>query len=80
MKMENARLNTIIEAPIIFINKKKWVEQIDLHGEVKSMIKRLEALNNKIEIFTHLKLCLATATHNFKWVKITKFWIKAYIS
>ena len=23
-----------------------------------------------IEIFTHLKLCLATATHNFKWVKI----------
>ena len=22
-------------------------------------------------IFTHLKLCLATATHNFKWVKIT---------
>ena len=25
----------------------------------------------KIGIFTHLKLCLATATHNFKWVKIT---------
>ena len=23
-------------------------------------------------IFTHLKLCLATATHNFKWVKITQ--------
>ena len=22
-------------------------------------------------IFTHLKLCFATATHNFKWVKIT---------
>ena len=22
-------------------------------------------------ISTHLKLCLATATHNFKWVKIT---------
>ena len=22
-------------------------------------------------IFTNLKLCLATATHNFKWVKIT---------
>ena len=21
-------------------------------------------------IFTHLKLCLAAATHNFKWVKI----------
>ena len=24
-----------------------------------------------ILIFTHLKLCLATAIHNFKWVKIT---------
>ena len=24
-----------------------------------------------ISIFTHLKLCLASATHNFKWVKIT---------
>ena len=22
-------------------------------------------------IFVHLKLCLATATHNFKWLKIT---------
>ena len=21
-------------------------------------------------MFTHLKLCLATATHNFEWVKI----------
>ena len=25
----------------------------------------------EFRIFTHLKLCLATATHNFKWVKIT---------
>ena len=24
-----------------------------------------------IKIFTHLKLCLATATHNFKWGEIT---------
>ena len=24
-----------------------------------------------IKMFTHLKMCLATATHNFKWVKIT---------
>ena len=23
------------------------------------------------KIFTHLKLCLATVTHNLKWVKIT---------
>ena len=35
-----------------------------------------------MEIFTHLKLCLATATHNYKWVKITKLpmiWIR-YLS
>ena len=25
------------------------------------------------EIFTHLKLWLATATHNFEWVKITHY-------
>ena len=24
----------------------------------------------QIRIFTHLKLCLADAIHNFKWVKI----------
>ena len=24
-----------------------------------------------IKIFTHLKLCLAAASHNFKWLKIT---------
>ena len=23
-----------------------------------------------IDFFTHMKLCLATATHNFKWVQI----------
>ena len=27
-------------------------------------------------MFTHLKLCLATATHNFKWVKITQMCLK----
>ena len=25
-------------------------------------------------IFTHLKLCLADAIHNFKWVKIMHIW------
>ena len=25
----------------------------------------------KMKFLTHLKLCLATATHNFKWVKNT---------
>ena len=28
-------------------------------------------MSYRIYIFTHLKLCLATGTHNFKWVKIT---------
>ena len=28
-------------------------------------------LSYLIKIFTHLKLCIATATHNFKWLKIT---------
>ena len=31
----------------------------------------LVALSYIIWIFTHLKLCLATAIHNFKWVEIT---------
>ena len=30
--------------------------------------------NYSIWIFTHLKLCLATAIHNFKWVKINQIW------
>ena len=28
-----------------------------------------------IVIFTHLKLCLADAIHNFKWVKIIQIWL-----
>ena len=27
-----------------------------------------------MRIFTHLKLCLADAIHNFKWVKIIQMW------
>ena len=41
----------------------------------------IEALNYKITVFTHLKLCLATATHHFKWVKnyfISQISIKIY--
>ena len=34
----------------------------------------LEAPNYSIWIFTHLKLCLADAIHNFKWVKIIQIW------
>ena len=32
-------------------------------------------------IFNHLKLCLATATHNFKWMKITDIcliWVQIF--
>ena len=28
-----------------------------------------EGLSYRIKIFNHLKLCLATATHKFKWLK-----------
>ena len=31
-------------------------------------------VNYSIWIFTHLKLCLADAIHNFKWVKIIQIW------
>ena len=30
--------------------------------------------NYLIWIFTHLKLCLADAIHNFKWMKIIQIW------
>ena len=40
-------------------------------GTVILNVLTLILLRQCILIFTHLKLCLATATHNFKWVKIT---------
>ena len=30
--------------------------------------------NYLIGIFTHLKLCLTDAIHNFKWVKLIQIW------
>ena len=30
-------------------------------------------------VFTHLKLCFATATHNFKWVKINHILFSLYV-
>ena len=33
----------------------------------------LTAKNKSIKIFTHLKLCLADAIHNFKWWKLFRF-------
>ena len=35
------------------------------------MLTPTSLLSSFILIFMHLKLCLATATHNFKWLKIT---------
>ena len=52
-----------------FFLKIKLLESIEL---------TLKAWNkyNKYNLnFTHLKLCLATATHNFKRVKITHIWL-----
>ena len=34
----------------------------------------LQPTNYLIGIFTHLKLCLADAIHNFKWPKIIQIW------
>ena len=34
----------------------------------------METWNYLIGIFTHLKLCLAHASHSFKWVKIIQIW------
>ena len=39
---------------------------------IRDFIKRI-TLNPFIQIFTHLTLCLATATHNFKLLKIIIF-------
>ena len=40
---------------------------------IKNVIKR-QPPNYSILIFTHFKLCLADAIHNFKWVKIIQIW------
>ena len=42
---------------------------------IYNLIKHLDPLTVKLFwIFTHLKLCLAGAIHNFKWVKIIQIW------
>ena len=45
-------------------NRPRWI-----HSDESSM--SLSPPSNLIYFFTHLKLCFATATHNFKWVKIS---------
>ena len=32
-------------------------------------------INFRFYFFAHLKLCLAAATHNFKWVKNGDIWL-----
>ena len=39
----------------------------------KTKIRALTLKPPKYSIWTHLKLCLADAIHNFKWVKLFRF-------
>ena len=41
---------------------------------IATVVLTLQPPNYSIWIFTHLKLCLADAIHNFKWVKIIQIW------
>ena len=43
-----------------------------MHGVINPLTTKL--FNSIGLIFTHLKLCLADAIHNFKWVKIKHIW------
>ena len=49
------------------------------NGCIVIIILPLQQSSYLIEIFTHLKLCLADAIHNFKWVKIILIWQKRLI-
>ena len=40
----------------------------------KKKLLTLQPRYYSIWVFTHLKLCLADAIHNFKWVKIIQIW------
>ena len=50
---------------------KAWLPQS--HMSVHTLA--LSPPNYLILVFTHLKLCLANAIHNFKWVKIIQIWL-----
>ena len=41
---------------------------------IVTLVLNLLPPNYSIWIFTNLKLCLADAIHNFKWVKIIQIW------
>ena len=48
-----------------------WMSRVTIYIYNTSFVKlTIKMLHELTYIFTHLKLCLATATHNFKWVKM----------
>ena len=49
---------------------------IPLFLKINTKMEKRFPPNYIILIFNHLKLCLATATHNFKWVKILLYLFK----
>ena len=57
-----------------------WLQYKDLLVKVgncagSSACLTFESPRYLIGIFTHLKMCLADAIHNFKWVKIIQMWL-----
>ena len=53
---------------------KTWYWEQKLWLNTENNMLTLNRQNYSIWIFTHLKLCLADAIHNFKWVKIIPIW------
>ena len=47
----------------------------DILRIIVKMYLNFKASNFLIEIFTYMKWYLSTATHDFKWVKITRIWL-----
>ena len=58
-----------------------WFNVVTKHGIITFpwkgvlylILSTLKVLNLKIYILIHLRLCLATAIHNLKWVKLLKY-------
>ena len=58
-------------AGIVFRRQNLTSSDVDLTYKDGPRTEGVKAINYLIHIVTHLKLCLANATHNFKWIKIT---------
>ena len=61
--------NTVSSMFEIYRNNTKFDKAVLVDAQLT-----LQPPNYSIWIFTHLKLCLADAIHNFKWVKIIQIW------